>query len=179
MALFPRSKGRGFKFTVAKIEHLLKAIDEVVPKGNPDWERIWQEHLSRYLTKEQTTELLKCILQEFSRRKVPTGDPNCPPYIHDAKQIFYKIIQATDGSTGGSDGDFDKNGGLNERHGGGDDDDDDDVARGDDEENEEESRSVHYQAALLPRFNSSNSFYADNCEPSYSAPASVCGDGSR
>ena len=33
---------------------------------------------------------------------MPTADPNCPPHIKKAKQIFYKIIQATDGSTGGS-----------------------------------------------------------------------------
>lgn len=31
---------RGFKFTVVEIEHLLEAIEDVVPIGNPDWERI-------------------------------------------------------------------------------------------------------------------------------------------
>jgi hypothetical protein len=29
---------RGFKFTITKIEHLLEAVEEVIPTGNPDWE---------------------------------------------------------------------------------------------------------------------------------------------
>ncbi len=33
---------------------------------------------------------------------MPTDDPNCPLYIKRAKRFFYKIIAATDGSTGGS-----------------------------------------------------------------------------
>ncbi len=36
-------------------------------------------------------------------QKIPTGEPNCPPYVYSANCIFYKIVQATDGSTGGSD----------------------------------------------------------------------------
>ena len=38
---------------------------------------------------------------------MPTGDPNCPPYVRNTKQIFYKIVQATNGSTGGPDGEVD------------------------------------------------------------------------
>jgi hypothetical protein len=72
---------RGFKFTVAEIEHLLETIEDVIPIGNPDWERIWQEHSARYPTKERTSESLKRKFQELARKKIPTGDPNCPPYV--------------------------------------------------------------------------------------------------
>ncbi len=41
---------------------------------------------------------------------MPTGDPNCPSYIRDANQIFYIVVQATDGSTDGSDVDFGETG---------------------------------------------------------------------
>jgi len=50
---------RGFKFTVVEIEHLLKTIEDIIPIGNPDWERIWQEHSARSPTKELTSESLK------------------------------------------------------------------------------------------------------------------------
>jgi hypothetical protein len=92
---------RGYKFTVTEMEHLLETVEDVIPIGNPDWERIWQEHSARYPTKERTAESLKRKFQELARKKIPTGDPNCPPYIRDAKRIFRKIVQATDGSTGG------------------------------------------------------------------------------
>ena len=54
----------------------------------------------RYLTKERIAESLKFKL---AHNKVHTGYSNCPPCICDAKRIFCKIIQATDGLTGGSD----------------------------------------------------------------------------
>jgi hypothetical protein len=35
---------RGFKFTIAKLKHLLEAAEEVIPISNPDWDQMWQEH---------------------------------------------------------------------------------------------------------------------------------------
>jgi hypothetical protein len=92
---------RVFKFTVAELEHMLDVIDNFFPIGNPDWEKVCQEHLAAYPTMEWTLELLKCKFQELVCKKNPTGDPNCPTYVREAKQIFRKIIFATDGSTGG------------------------------------------------------------------------------
>jgi hypothetical protein len=62
---------RGFKFTVVEIEHLLETIEDVIPIGNPDWERIWQEHSACYPTKERTSESLKCKFQELAHKKFP------------------------------------------------------------------------------------------------------------
>ncbi len=31
---------RGFKFTIAELEDLLDVINEIVPIGNPDWEKV-------------------------------------------------------------------------------------------------------------------------------------------
>ena len=33
-------------------------------------------------------------------KKMPTGDPDCPPHIHLAKRIYRMIVKATDGSDG-------------------------------------------------------------------------------
>jgi hypothetical protein len=60
--------------------------------------------------------------------KITTGDPNMPPCIPKAKHIYYRIVQATDGSTGGSedganldnerDGEFEDNEEDDEEEGG-------------------------------------------------------------
>ena len=65
----PKSRGRGCKFSVVEIEHLLEVVEEVIPIGNPDWEQIWQEHLARYPTKERAAESLKRKFQELARKK--------------------------------------------------------------------------------------------------------------
>jgi hypothetical protein len=99
-----KKRKRGFKFTIAELEHLFDVIDEVLTIGNPDWEKVCHVHSNAYPTIEWTPESLKCRFQELVCDKIPTGDPNCPPYICEAKQISWKIVLATNGSTGGSDG---------------------------------------------------------------------------
>ncbi len=95
----PKGK-RGFKFTIAEMESLPDVIEEIIPIGNPDWERVWDSHTTCYPKKERTAKLLRCKFQELARKKMPTGDPNCPPHIRSAKCIYRMIVQATDGSDG-------------------------------------------------------------------------------
>ena len=82
---------------------MLEAIDDIVPIGNPDWERVWDRHNTRYPQKDRTAESLRRKFQTLVKKKMKTGDPNCPPHIRSAKRIYRKIGEATDGSTGGSD----------------------------------------------------------------------------
>jgi hypothetical protein len=56
---------RGFKFTVAELEHMHDIINNIIPIGNPDWEKVWQEHSAAYPTMERTLELLKRKFQEL------------------------------------------------------------------------------------------------------------------
>jgi len=94
---------RGAKFTTAELEHLLDIVEEILPIGTSEWERVWERHDVDFQAKERTPESLKRKFQELARKKIPTGDPECPPYVRKAKHIYHKIILATDGSTGGSD----------------------------------------------------------------------------
>ncbi len=96
-------KGKWKKFTVPKLKHLLDILDVIIPILNPNWERVWDQHVAGYPTKEQNPELLKCKFQELARKKMPTGNPECPPHVRSAKRIYRKIVMATDGSTGGFD----------------------------------------------------------------------------
>ncbi len=92
---------RGLRFTLSEIESLLEVVKAIVPIGNPDWDKILNEHASCYPTKDCTAESLKRKFQELAQTKIPTGYPNMPPHIRKAKHIYYRIVQATDGSTGG------------------------------------------------------------------------------
>ncbi len=56
---------RGFKFAVAELEHMLDIIDDIIPIGNPDLEKVWQEHLAAYPMIKRAPELLKRKFQEF------------------------------------------------------------------------------------------------------------------
>ena len=86
---------------------MLEVIDDIVPIGNPDWERVWDRHNARYPQKERTAESLRRKYQTLVKKKMKTGDPNCPPHIRYAKRIYRKIIAATDGSDGESNKDED------------------------------------------------------------------------
>ncbi len=108
---------------------LLEVIEAIIPIGNPDWDKILNkhEHASRYPTKDCTAESLKHKFQELACTKIPTGDPNMPPHIRKAKHIYYRIVQATDRSTGGLEDGADLN---NERDGAFKDDEEDDEEEG-------------------------------------------------
>jgi hypothetical protein len=105
---------RGFKFALSKIESLLEVVKAIIPIGNPDCDKILNEHASCYPTKDCTATLLKRKFQELAHTKIPTEDPNMPPHICKAKHIYYRIVQATEGSTGGSEDGADLD---NERNG--------------------------------------------------------------
>jgi hypothetical protein len=130
------TKGRrGFKFATQEIKSLLDVIEEIIPIGNPDWEKVWDRHMDRYPKKERTAKSLRCKFQELAKQKIPTGNPNCLPHVRSAKRIYQLIVKATDGLDGesGDDDVLPPNG---------DDEDDDDVDdddkddKGDDEDDE-------------------------------------------
>jgi hypothetical protein len=56
---------RGLKFTVAELEHMLDIIDDIVLIGNPDWEKVWQEHLAAYPTMERTPATPESLKRKF------------------------------------------------------------------------------------------------------------------
>ena len=90
---------RGAKFTTAELEHLLDIVEEILPIGASEWERVWERHDVDFHAKERTPESLKRKFQELARKKIPTGDPECPPHICNTKRIYRKIVLATDVST--------------------------------------------------------------------------------
>ena len=64
--------------------------------GKPLLTFIWN-----YRQEARTAESLRRKFQEIAHRTGPTGDPNCPPYIIKAKQIYRQLAQMIDASSGG------------------------------------------------------------------------------
>jgi hypothetical protein len=77
------AKGKGgFKFTIRELESLVKAVEELVPISNTEWEWVLDKHMAFYPQQDWTLESLKCKFQEMARAKIKTGSPNMPPHIH-------------------------------------------------------------------------------------------------
>jgi hypothetical protein len=72
-----------------------------------DWENILEIHDANFPGLNRTSDSLKRKFQEMARTKIPTGDPNCPHHIRIAKRAYYKLIKASDGSTGGGSDELD------------------------------------------------------------------------
>ena len=94
-------KKRGFKFTTRELESLAEVVADIIPMPNTDWDTVWEAHNESFPDLNRTSDSLKRKFQEMARTKIPTGDPNCPRHIRVAKRAYYKLIKATDGSTGG------------------------------------------------------------------------------
>jgi hypothetical protein len=90
----------GHGFTIAEIDCLLEIIDEVLPIGPNDWDRVTKRHVSFYPGLGQTRESLRRKFSSLYNHKKPTGDPTCPAYIRNAKRIWECIKEEMDVSDG-------------------------------------------------------------------------------
>ncbi len=86
------SRGRGF--TIAEIDSLLEIIEEVLPIGPNDWDRVTERHITFYPGLGRTRESLRRKFASLYNHKKPTGDPTCPVYVRNAKHIFEQIKEA-------------------------------------------------------------------------------------
>ena len=92
------SRGRGF--TAAEIDCLLEIIDNVLPIGPNDWDRVTERHCTIYPGLGRTRESLRRKFASLYNHKKPAGDPSCPVSVRNAKRIFERIKEAMDLSDG-------------------------------------------------------------------------------
>jgi len=91
---------RGPAFTARELENLADTVEEIVPIGHTEWDRVRDQHNEIFPDQNRTTESLRRKFQWMVKMKIPTGDPNMPRHIRVAKRANYAIVKATDGSTG-------------------------------------------------------------------------------
>jgi hypothetical protein len=100
MANKPTKGKRGLAFTARELENLADTVEEIVPIGHTEWDRVRDKHNEIFPDQNRTTESLRRKFQWMVKMKIPTGDPNMPRHIRVAKRANYAIVKATDGSTG-------------------------------------------------------------------------------
>ncbi|KAA8894120.1 hypothetical protein FN846DRAFT_895384 [Sphaerosporella brunnea] len=78
------------KFTVRDESRLLDIVDDVHPIGGDMWERVaarYSKRAEEASRKPRDSKYLKKVFQDLGNCKKPTGDPDRPPNVTQAKQI--------------------------------------------------------------------------------------------
>ena len=80
--------------------HLLEGVREFLPISGQEWDLVANRHSAYHPELDRTADHLKKKFNELARRTIPTGDPNCPADVREAKAIRHLIIEKSDGCTG-------------------------------------------------------------------------------
>jgi hypothetical protein len=95
----PRSRsGSGPRFSVAEMESMLTAIEQFLPMGPDEWERVAEWHNSEFPSTNREAQSLRRKFQSLYNIRIPTGDPECPAHVRRAKRLRYSIEQRADSS---------------------------------------------------------------------------------
>jgi len=76
-------------YTAEEIQHFLAIMEEVLPIGPDEWDRVLVEHSNLFPNRD--VESLRRKYHTLHRKKIPTGDPSMPLEVKMAKRIKYKI----------------------------------------------------------------------------------------
>ena len=79
---------------------LFEHIEAILPISAPEWEQVEHRHHSRYPDRARTGDQLRKKFNSLAKTAIPTGDPNIPPDVREAKRIRELIFQKSDGGTG-------------------------------------------------------------------------------
>ena len=88
--------GRGLGFGKVELDSLLDLLEEHLPIGQMEWERVSNKHDERYPSVERTVDSLRRKFASLYRKNLPTGDPDIPREVRRAKAIRQKIIERSD-----------------------------------------------------------------------------------
>jgi hypothetical protein len=66
---------------------MLSAIEDVLPIGQQEWERVIEKHIRYYPQNQRDAALLQQKFQQLYNTAAPTGDPNIPAAVLRAKAI--------------------------------------------------------------------------------------------
>ncbi len=111
-------------WTRAETAHLLSILEDILPFKPVEWEEVKTCFDAKYSKNQHAISALqRKFTTTLHQTKEPTGDPNIPSPVDDAKRIRNKMDKKTDG-TGGSPANLD--GGLFDRNDEEEDDDEDD-----------------------------------------------------
>ena len=83
-------------YTQEETETLLSCIDEVVPIGPQEWENALHKHQALFPDTDRDVASIRRKFNKLQSTRIPTGDPNCPPLVRQAKRIQRNIEEKMD-----------------------------------------------------------------------------------
>jgi hypothetical protein len=83
-----------------ELDLLLESVREILPISGREWEEVATRQASYFSDSRRTGEQLKKKYNRLAKTKIPTGDPNCPPSVREAKRISRLIVEKTNGTAG-------------------------------------------------------------------------------
>ena len=89
---------RGANFSREELDSFLDSVEEILPLSTTQWESVVEIHSARYPDKGRTVDSLKRKFKELHIKRIPTGDPHCPPAVRRAKHLRNAIIEMMDGT---------------------------------------------------------------------------------
>ena len=89
-------KPRGPGYSSEETDILLTSIQDVLPIGPLDWEKVVQMHTDQFPGMGRDLQSVRRKFNKLQASRVPTGDPNCPPAVRTAKRIHREIEEKMD-----------------------------------------------------------------------------------
>jgi len=95
------------KFSDTEKDALMETIGDILPIGNPCWVRVESACNAAFPTRRRHLENLRKQFNTCVGKTMPTGDPNCPSCVREAKRLKDSICQKSLSLTMGGDEDED------------------------------------------------------------------------
>ena len=102
-------RGRGKSFSVQEQKEMADLIYEHLPISGADWEQLASLHNEEWPTRTGTS--LRKKFGSLHRKRVQTGNPNCPSHVRVAKHAWKKIVEKCEIGEGSNSDDSEFQGG--------------------------------------------------------------------
>ena len=96
---FIRGKDVG-RYSNSELLHMLEFACNILPIIGAEWDSVASRHAAFHPELGRTGDQLKKKFNKLCRTMIPTGNPNIPPTVREAKEIRELIIEKTEGATG-------------------------------------------------------------------------------
>jgi len=87
-------------YSSSELDHMLEFARELLPISGAEWDLVASRHSVFHPELERTGDQLKKKFNKLARTQIPTGNPNIPPAVREAKEIRDLIVEKSEGVTG-------------------------------------------------------------------------------
>jgi hypothetical protein len=79
---------------------MLEFVRDILPISGAEWDLVASRHAAFHPELGRTGDQLKKKFNKLCRTMIPTGNPNIPFSVREAKEIRQLIVEKTEGATG-------------------------------------------------------------------------------